>query len=85
MINIKESLATNHGATFHRIEHWPGDYNGKELVAEYAARVTWADGDRWERPEWVSKYITALRHELAPMNVYSANGDKGYVHLYITL
>jgi len=85
MSKLKEFYATGNGATFRRIEHWPGEYNGRELIAEYAGRVTWADGDRWERPEWVSKYLADLRHELAPLNVYSINGDKGYVHLYITI
>ena len=83
-MNLQDTYETGYGAAFTRVDHWDDTYNGETLVAEYAARVTWADGDRWERPEWVNKYVKTLREEMAPMNIYSVNGDKGYVHLYFT-
>jgi hypothetical protein len=78
-----KEIITGHGPIFISCEDMVGSLDGNDLVcAAYEARVMWADGDRWERPDWAYAFMDDLKRQYPHHKVWSRSGDKGWLTIY---
>lgn len=79
-------IYSGHGPVFVRNEDYVGYEDRGDVVAmAYEGRVTWADSDHWEYPDWVYSFMDKLKAEYkAGFKVWSRKGDKGYMTIFFS-
>lgn len=79
---LPNEIDTGHGCTFavqeRNVKHW----TGVNYDAIYLGKVTWADNDHWDWPEWMHTFISELRASHSDKKITTISGDKGLVEIY---
>lgn len=79
---LPNELVTGHGCTFTVQERNFSHWTGVHYDALYLGKVTWADSDRWEWPEWMHDFMKELRTAHPDKKITTKSGDKGLVEIY---
>lgn len=78
-MELPKELESGYGCCFSRIDE--DELDGAKVEAAYEGRVTWADSDQWERPEWTFTFIDELA-EKYNMKISTRKEEKGRLIIY---